>query len=235
MRFKQLVFALGVPAGTPITLDGDFQAEQKMTQATSELLHQELADWITHAQEKHPALLAARSQLVAAQEKVRATQAEGLPTLDLIANRYQNGRPNQSISSTGTEESLIGLTLTIPLFEGFARTYKVRNVQAQVDQKRADIEDLEHQVMLEVAKAHAEATAALDNLEASSTLIRSAESSLSSVQRKFEGGAADIVEMLNSQAAFSDAQQERIRCQAEWRSAQLRLLASTGILGRHML
>jgi outer membrane protein len=35
--------------------------------------------------------------------------------------------------------------------------------------------------------------------------------------------------------ALSDAQQQRIQCQAEWRSARLRLLAATGVLGRSML
>lgn len=42
----------------------------------------------------------------------------------------------------------------------------------------------------------------------------------------------DILEFLNTQAAMSDAKQERIRCQDEWRSAWLRLLASVELLGR---
>ncbi|MNF13342.1 hypothetical protein D3C80_2151500 [compost metagenome] len=55
------------------------------------------------------------------------------------------------------------------------------------------------------------------------------------MQRKFGRGAADILEMLNTQSALLEAQQERIRCQAEWRSARLRLLASAGVLGREAI
>jgi outer membrane protein len=54
------------------------------------------------------------------------------------------------------------------------------------------------------------------------------QAALASVQRKFDKGAADMLEMLSTQAALSDAQQERIRCLAEWRSARLRLLAAAG-------
>jgi outer membrane protein len=42
----------------------------------------------------------------------------------------------------------------------------------------------------------------------------------------------DILEFLSTQSALSDAQQERIRSLAEWRSARLRLLAAAGMLGR---
>ncbi|WP_162086228.1 TolC family protein [Sulfuriferula nivalis] len=59
-----------------------------------------------------------------------------------------------------------------------------------------------------------------------------AQESLNSSKRKYEKGAADILEILNTQTALSDAQQEQIRCMAEWRSARLRLLASTGLMGR---
>lgn len=47
-----------------------------------------------------------------------------------------------------------------------------------------------------------------------------------------EKGAADIIEVLNAQAAFADAKQERIRCLAELYSSKLQLIASTGLIDR---
>lgn len=219
-----LVYALGLPTASHLTLAQDQEEPQDMT----DNLQQALADWIDQAQAQHPALIAARAQLLAAKEKVSATESEGLPTLDFMANRYQNGRPNQGLTSTSSKENLIGLTLSIPLFDGFARTYKVRGAQAQVEQKAADLQDTEHQVLMEIVKAHADVVAALENLDASANLLHAAQAALASVQRKFDKGAADMLEMLSIQAALSDAQQERIRCLAEWRSARLRLLAAAG-------
>ena len=221
-----LIYALGVPATTQLSL-----AEDLMDPTDG--LRQDLNAWLEQAQARHPAIVAARAQLAAAQAKVTATRTEGLPTLDFTGGFYQNGRPNQGLPTIRTRETLVGVTLTIPLFDGFARTYRVRGAQAQVEQKEAALQDTAHRVLMEAVKAHADAMAALENLEASHSLLAAAQAALSSVQRKFDKGAADILEILSTQTALSDAQQERIRCLAEWRSARLRLLAAVGSLGRH--
>ena len=121
--------------------------------------------------------------------------------------------------------------MTIPLFEGFARTYKVRGAQAQAEQKEADLEDTQRQVLMDVVKAHADAVASLDNLDASQRLLSAAQASLATMQRQYDKGAADVLQILTAQTALSDAQQERIRCLADWRSARLRLLAAVGDRG----
>ena len=92
--------------------------------------------------------------------------------------------------------------------------------------------DTKQQVLMEVVKAHADASSSLSNLQASEDLLNAAKNSLAASQRRYEKGVADILELLTTQNALSDAQLERIRCQAEWRSARLRLLATTGIIGR---
>ena len=222
-----LVYVLGVAANTRLDL-----AEELAEPRPHGDLRQDLDSWLAQAQAQHPAIVAARAQWAAADAKVLATQAEGRPSLDVTSNFYQNGRPNQGLPTVKTRESLVGLTLTIPLFEGFARTYKVRGAQAQAEQKQAELLDTEHQVLMELVKAHADATSALDALEASRQLLEAAQAALATLQRKFDKGAADILEMLSTQAALSDAQQERIRCLADWRGARLRLLASAGGLGR---
>jgi outer membrane protein len=84
----------------------------------------------------------------------------------------------------------------------------------------------------EVVKAHADAQSSLANLDSSADLVRSAEAALSSSRNRYAHGVADMVELLNAQSALADVHQERIRCIAEWRSARLRLLADTGLLGK---
>lgn len=220
-----LIYMTGLPAGTPLSLPDDLQ---------DEIAHvrEDLNDWLSQAQAHHPAIIAAKAQLTSAQERVKVVRSEGLPTLDMTASFYQNGRPNQGLTPSSTREALIGIAVNIPLFDGFSNTYKVRGAQAQVEQKRAEFDDVQRQTLMDVVKSHADATMALTNLEASRNLLETAQAALKSVQRKFDLGAADILEMLNSQSALLDAQQERIRCQVDWRAARLRLLASAGMLGR---
>lgn len=84
---------------------------------------------------------------------------------------------------------MIGLSLNIPLFDGFARTYKVRGAQAQVEQQAAALREVEDQVSMEVVKPHADAVAALNNLAVSQALLSTAQNALASVHRKFDKAA----------------------------------------------
>lgn len=244
--YQRAVAVLGYSMGLPLSekWSSGFAAPEGLTssngaegaEAGKELaslkdLRLSLDEWLSQAMERHPALQAARAQVQAARERTTVVQSEGLPTLDATGNLYQNGRPNQGVMPK-TRETTLGLSLSIPLFEGFARRYKVAGAQAQLEQKEAELKDAERQVVMELVKAHADATSALNNLDASLQLLDAATQAMASAQRKFDKGAADVTEILNTQTALADATLERIRGQADWRSARLRLFANAGELSR---
>lgn len=220
-----LVYCAGLPTGTVLKLPGE------PAESSREAIN-ELSVWIANAQERHPEIVAARRQLAAAKAKVDVVRSEGLPAFDFTSNFYQNGYPNQGLQSTKTNVGTVGVTLTIPLFEGFGRQYKIHGAKAQAEQKEAQMEDVEHQVLTELVRAHADAQASLDNLQSSEALFSAAQTAVRSSERRYSKGAADILELLATQSALADAQQQRIRCLAEWHSARLRLLASAGVLGK---
>jgi outer membrane protein len=215
---------MGLPTGAEILLPVELETGAKK-------LASDLTEWLQEAQEKHPGIASARAQLSAAQAKVKASKAAGLPTIDYNHNYYENGYPNQGLNALGTGVTTAGFVLTVPLFDGFGTTYRVRGAQAQVLQNQAQVQDTEQQVLMEVVKAYAEAQSSLDNLQASERLLASAKASVVSSQKRYDKGAADVLEVLSTQNSLADAEQERVRCLAEWRSARLRLLASSGVLG----
>jgi outer membrane protein len=223
-----LVYALGVPTKTQITLADDLNEGNGAT-------GNDLDAWLTDARKNHPAIVAARAQWESSQRKIASTRSEGLPTVDFSANFYQNGYPGQGVSSTHSQVTTAGISLSVPLFDGFARTYKIRGAQALAEQKEAELADTEHSILMEVVKAYADADSSVQNLQASELLLKAAQDSLTTSQRRYDKGAADILEILNTQAALADARQERIRCMAEWRGARLRLMANAGVLGRTTL
>jgi len=220
-----LVYSLGVPTRTPIIMEEDFTDN-------GVLESKDLEDWLNMAARIHPAILSARAQWEASKLRIASTRSEGLPTVDFTANYYQNGYPGQGLSTNRSHVSTIGISISFPFFDGFSRTYKIRDAEAQVEQKKAELQDTEHSTLMEVVKAHADATSSLQNLQASENLLSAAQESLNASRRKYEKGAADILEILTTQAALADAQQERIRSLAEWRAARLRLLANVGVMGR---
>ena len=223
-----LAYAMGIPAQTPITLADDLYDK---TSPDS----RDLDQWLDYAQTKHPAILAARAQFDAAKEQITVSRSAALPTVDFSANYDMNGYPGQSLAPYQSNSYAVGISITIPLFDGFSSTYKIRSAEAQSEQREAEMQDTEHNILMEVVKAYADASSSFHNLQSSETLIDAAQAALASSQRKFDKGAADILEILNAQTAMADANQERIRCLAEWRGARLRLMANAGLLGRTLI
>ena len=230
-----LLYGIGLSDQIHATLADDLDDPSASGQAFGQArgqAAQDLDEWLQEAQKRHPAIIAAREQLAAARYQVAATRSEGWPTLDFSAGYYLNGRLEQSATETGSQESVVGVSLSFPFFNGFSHTYKVRASEAEVERQTAQLQDTEQQVLMEMVKAHADAVAALGNLDASDHLLTAADESLRAAQRRYEKGAADILEILNIQNAFFEAQQERIRGLAEWRAAKIRLLATAGALNR---
>jgi outer membrane protein len=219
-----LVQAMGLTPGTFLRLP------QKLELYRADEV-KELSSWLREAEEKHPAIKQARAKLAADKAKIDVARSEGLPSLDATAYVSMNGYPNQGLSFINQSVTAAGVTLNVPIFEGFGRTYKIQGTQAQVEQSEAQLQDTTNQILTEVVKAHADALTSQGTLKATDRLMVAATKSLHSSLRRYERNAADILEVLNSQSSLADAEQERIRAVAESRSARLRLLASAGVLG----
>jgi len=222
--YAALVFAMGLPTNTKFALQEPIESPHSQNT-------KDLNSWLEEAAQEHPAIKAAKAQWESAKQKITTARAAGLPTLDFVVNFYQNGYPNQGLQPVNSNTTSVGVNLTIPIFEGFGTTYKIRGAQAQAEKALAQLETTEHQTLTEIVKSHADATSSLDNLKSSEKLLSVAKAALASAVKRYSLGAADIFELLSSQKALADAQEERIRCISEWRSARLRLVANAGTLG----
>jgi outer membrane protein len=218
---------LGLPGNAPLRLPEDLNEQQG-----SDVGNKELPLWLEEAQKNHPVIVRARKQYEAAQEQVTVTKSAGLPEVTISGNYYMNTAPGGATTS-GSYETTVIVGMTMPLFDGFASTYKLRGAQAQVERKKAALAETEEQVAMEIVKAYADTDSARLNLDSSSIIISSAQSALAVSQRKYDKGAADITELLSTQTALTDAWNVRVRCLAEWHSARLQLLVSAGKMGRY--
>jgi outer membrane protein len=220
-----LVYDLGLPVDTaiafPETLDSDFRYSGE-----------DLKAWVIEAQDSHPAILSAQRQVDAARDAVSAAVANGLPSVDLSANYYLDGRPGVQLSQVSSNELLLAATVNIPIFDGLSALYKVRDAQARLERTEAALSDARGGVLRDVVKSYWDTNTAYQNLQASEDLLKAAKEGMAVVQRRFEKNAADLIEVFNAETALADARQERIRCLADWRSNRLRLVASVGKLGR---
>lgn len=192
-------------------------------------LSQNLSEFLAFAKSHHPFLRAAKAKLKAEKEQRSVVLSEGFPVLELTHGEYNNGRPNQGLSSMQSQESMSSVSLSVPVFEGFSRVYKLKESDAQIRIKEAEVRETELKILEELTLLHRDALTAFENLEFARRLLETARFSLENVRNQYEKGVADSVDVLNVQAAFFDANLEHSRTLSEWQSSFLRFLSYSGV------
>ena len=221
---------LNLPPTVPITMppvDTGVQPDAEFAESIDDL--------ITSVRRSHPSVRAAQAQLDAAVAKAAQTRAEGLPTLSFVSKYGRNNQPASlglgipSFPATG-HDWYVGFQLTIPLFEGFSRTYQVRQAEAQVELQRYALDEAQQQSGLDVWTAWQTLRTSTDTLKRNTALLDIAHRSFAAARHRYVEGVGNILELLNAQSAVANADQQRIQSLTDWRAARLRLAGSLGRL-----
>ena len=136
---------MGVPTKTRVIVPDDLDERTGHEK-------KDLNAWLKDAMKHHPAIAEAKAQWEAAQSNVVVARSDGMPTVGFFADYYQNGRPDESLSLTSTRETMLGISLTVPIFDGFSTTYKILQARAQAEEKGAELQDTEHKVLMSVVR-----------------------------------------------------------------------------------
>ncbi|TEJ29240.1 TolC family protein [Pseudomonas aeruginosa] len=157
----------------------------------------------------------------------------GRPSLALSANlaRSHSDQAMAFNGDTRERDRSIGLQLNIPLFEGFERTYQVRNALARREASEAELADTEQQVSLEVWNNYQSLSVETRSLARTRELVEQSRQSLEVVQGRYRSGVGSMIELLNALTAYASAEDQHIRALGNWQTSRLRLAASLGRLG----
>ena len=185
---------------------------------------------IDEARQRRPDLQAAAAQVKAAEASVDAARAAGRPTISLTASANQINSGGLSSNS-----SLVGVNLTVPVFSGYAPTYRVRAAEAQVEAKTGQLEQLRLQVALDVWTAYQHLTTATQSLRTTADLLDSAEQSERVVLGRYKAGVGSILDVLNAQSALASARQQRIQSALNWNISRATLAQAMGSLDENLL
>jgi outer membrane protein len=216
----------GQPISIPSVADG-VMPDRDFTES--------VADLIDEAERIHPSIAAARAQLDAAIAKERQTRAEGLPNISFVAKYSHNNQPaslglgEPQFPATG-HDWYFGVQVQIPLFEGFGRTYQVRQAEAQIEVQQSTLDEARQQVSLDVWKSYQALQTDTDNLDNTAALLQIAQRSFDAAKHRYVSGVGNILELLNAQSSLSDANRQRIQALTDWRAARLQLAAKIGRL-----
>ena len=193
-------------------------------------------DLIEEAKRSHPDILSAKAQLRAAEANVQKVSAEGWPSVNLDAKIGHNNAPvspglgEHNLPATG-HDFYIGITVNVPIFEGFSRRYLTRQAQAEADAQLEVVNQAEHQVSLDIWTSYQTLQATTLNVENSFSQLHIAQLSYEAAMRRYLAGVGNIMELLNTQGALASSKHQRIQALTDWRISRLSLGAKLGELG----
>jgi outer membrane protein len=195
-----------------------------------------LHELIAAAKKSHPSVAEAEAELAAARADERVARARGYPTIGLVGDI---GRTNQPLTPSlgsptvpgSVSDRAIGIEITVPISDPLWKRGTIAQAHAHVEMQQEAMNAAEQQVAANVWDAYTVLQADTANLDNSQTLLDSARAAFEAGQRRYEGGAGNILELLTSQTAYANAQQQRIQSLSDWRIARLTLAGSLGRLG----
>ncbi|WP_293299385.1 TolC family protein [Pedobacter sp. UBA4863] len=221
---NQLKLSMGMPVSTPITLP--------TSELTDVLELPTLADTIGLANRTEIKLLDVQKNLLNLQRK--AYVSEYYPSLSLSANYSYNSQASKfdylksSTTALAYDASAIGLTLRIPIFNGFLTRSKIR--QADIEIKQADEDRLNTKNSLNFAYENAKIQLrnSLNTINAQKKNAALAEEIYKSTQNNYNNGLASLTDLLDTENSLTQAQNSYTQALLNYKIAEIQLIKAKG-------
>ena len=162
---------------------------------------------------------------------VRRYQLSKLPTVRLNSN-YNYIRQSNTFGFGGTwfRSSLIGMSVNVPIFGGFAREARIDKARLELQQAVNNMEGLKLSIDREVQEAINNYRSALATLDVQKRNIELAETVYNQTRLKYQQGIGSNTEISTAQTDLSVAQTNYILATYDAINAKIDFLKATGKL-----
>jgi len=184
-----------------------------------------LQDALKQGDAHRPELAAAQRQVEAAQAGVRAARGEYAPQVYGVA--MGDAMTGQGVGRTGYT---VGLTASLPLYDGGQRRADVDEASAKLDRARADAQQARQQVDQQVATAWLTLQTATAQVETAAIGVTAAQQAYNLANLRYNAGKSVTAERLDSLAALVRAQGTLAQAKSSLIVANTKMQATLGIL-----
>ena len=205
--------------GQPVTKAIRLQDNKALLQASQKLDPGALGNWLEKINTVNPELLARRAQVEAAQAASRASRADHLPTLELIAQTSKSSSENSFFVDSKTETQAIGVQLNLPLYQGGFLQSRDRQTAAELRAAEELVSRTQTTARIEASKAFYALKEGIARVAALEKAVESANQVVVANQKSFTAGLRSTLDILS-------AEQRAAQTQLELRQAQLQLLVN---------
>ncbi|HUQ67383.1 MAG TPA: TolC family protein [Flavitalea sp.] len=141
---------------------------------------------------------------------IRRFKLSYLPTVSLSTSYYKLAQRNEfNFFKTGEPwfpSSSIALRINVPIFDGFAKAARVRTAQLQLEQTNNNLKNLELSIDREISETRINLRSAVAAMVFQKKNMALAEDVYNQTKLKYEQGLGSNLEITNSQAELTTAQ-----------------------------
>lgn len=223
--------ALNTARGTLASLMGmdaqrDYALQAAPETPATEPFRANIDELIAEARKRRPDLVAAEAQVAAAQADIDAARAANKPKISVGTDfSYLDRESSSPVRSGG-----IGLSVTVPLFTGFANTYRIRSATEQIEARKAARDQVALQIALDVWQAYQNLQTETQSVQSSQDLVSSATQNADVALGRYKAGVGNIIDVITAQSALSTARAQRIQARFNWDISRASLAFSMGRL-----
>jgi len=221
LALVNLKTALGVSQESSIVLSDDLDA----LSGAGVTLSVSLQEALRRAEVRRPELAAAQKQVEAAQAGVSATEGAYSPQVYGVA--MGDAMTGQGVGRAGYT---VGLTASLPLYDGGQRKADVDRARARMDRARADALQARQTVDQQVASVWLTLQTATAQVQAASAGVAAAQESYNLANLRYNAGKSVTAERLDALSALTRAQGTLAQAKAGIVIARADLQAALGVL-----
>jgi outer membrane protein len=192
----------------------------------------DMQTWVDLAEKHAYTVLAAEAASEVATLEAKRNRAAHLPTLDFVATYGQTGASatNDSIIGRDVTNTVIGLQLAMPLYQGGALTSRDRESAALSNRAREDLDNARRTAALQARQNFLLVSNGIAVVAALEQALISSQSALDSNKLGYEVGVRINIDVLNAQQQLFLTRRDLAVARYQLINAHLRLKAAAGAL-----
>ena len=154
--------------------------------------------WVQQAEENNHQIRAREYAVEAADKRIDQRRGAYMPQVNFIVQRQDSDVGFDNRPQDRTDNTYIGLDVTIPLYAGGSNRAGVREATSQRRIAESELRQVQLQANERVRSAYLQVQSAATMIEAARKLLESTELTSTAMQRGFELGAVTNVDVLNA-------------------------------------
>jgi outer membrane protein len=199
MAYSALKFSIGIPQADIVVLKDDL--------STASLKDDVLIDGFTY---ENRAEIRTLEQAKKMQElDLKRHKLGYIPTVAFTGNYTVNGQGKQFFTSGNTfwiNSAFVGLNVSVPIFDGFQRKYKIQQSRLNVQKVENTIDNVKQAIDLEQNITSGNLRTALQSLDVQERNMQLAERVYNATKLKFEQGLGSSFEVLQADTEMQTSQ-----------------------------